>query len=91
VTEAKKGELFFFNCEEFRHIEIECPYLNIENDEIEYNTEIEKKDLINDLYELKKEREENKLVKTELMKQEENVQSFEESQHVIKNLRAQLE
>jgi hypothetical protein len=26
---------FFFNCEEVGHLEIECPYLKIESDEIE--------------------------------------------------------
>jgi hypothetical protein len=42
VTKANRGEFFFFNCEECKHLEIECPYLKIENDEIEENTEIEK-------------------------------------------------
>jgi Fe-S cluster assembly scaffold protein SufB len=57
---------------------------------------IEKEDnyeeeLINDLYELRKEREENKSLKKELMKQKESVHIFEEAQQVIKNLRTQLE
>jgi hypothetical protein len=36
-------------------------------------------------------REENKSLKKELMKQKESVHVFEEAQHVIKNLRTQLD
>jgi hypothetical protein len=50
-----------------------------------------KKKLISALDELKKEREENKSLKKELMKKKESVQGSEEAQKVIKNLRAQLE
>ena len=39
--EVKRGEYFFFNCEEVGHIEIECSYLNIGSDEIENPNEIE--------------------------------------------------
>jgi Ser-tRNA(Ala) deacylase AlaX len=52
--------------------------LKIENDEMEDNTKIEKEYLISALYELKKEREENKSLKIEFMKQKESVQIFEE-------------
>jgi hypothetical protein len=64
--------------------------LNIENDEIEYNTDIEKVDLISDLDEPKKEREENKSLKIELMKQKESGQSFKESQEA-RNIEENLE
>jgi small-conductance mechanosensitive channel len=47
--------------------------------------------LISAIEYLKKEREENKSSKKELMKQKESVQGFEKDQQVIKNLRAQLE
>jgi hypothetical protein len=47
--------------------------------------------LISALDELKKEREEKKSLKKELMKQKESVQGSEEAQQVIKNLRSQLE
>jgi small-conductance mechanosensitive channel len=47
--------------------------------------------LISAIEYLKKEREENKPLKKELMKQNESVQGSEEAQKVIKNLRAQLE
>jgi hypothetical protein len=77
VTEDNIGEFFFFNYEKREHLEIEFPYLKIENDEIEENTEIEKEYLISALDELNKEREENKSLKIELMKQKESVQSFE--------------
>jgi DNA polymerase elongation subunit (family B) len=43
------------------------------------------------LDELRKEREENKSLKKELMKQKESVHIFEEAQQVIDNLRNQLE
>jgi hypothetical protein len=44
--------------------------------------------LISALDEIKKEREENKSLKKELMKQNESVQGFEEAQRIIKDLRA---
>ena len=47
--------------------------------------------MISALNELRKEREENKSLKKELMKQKESVHIFEEAQHVIENLRTQLE
>jgi protein involved in sex pheromone biosynthesis len=47
--------------------------------------------LINAFEYLKKEREENKSLKKELMKQKESVQGSKEAQQVIKNLRAHLE
>jgi chromosome segregation ATPase len=47
--------------------------------------------LISAIEYLKKEREENKSSKKELMKQKESVQGSEKDQQVIKNLRAQLE
>jgi small-conductance mechanosensitive channel len=40
---------------------------------------------------LDEQREENKSLKKELMKQKENVHIFEEAQQVIENLRTQLE
>jgi hypothetical protein len=73
TKESNRGEFFFFNCEEHKHLEIEFPYLKIENDEIEDNTNLKRK-TINDLDELNKEREENKSLKIELMKQKESVQ-----------------
>jgi hypothetical protein len=77
VTEANIGEFFFFNCEERKHLEIECPYLKI-SDEIENSNKIEaiKSKLISALDELKKEREESMSLKKELMKQKESVQIF---------------
>jgi hypothetical protein len=83
VIEPNKGELFFFNCEKHKHLEIKCPYLKIENDEMEDNTEIEKAYLISDLDQLKKEREENNSLKIELMKKNKSVQCFEEAQPVV--------
>jgi hypothetical protein len=65
--------------------------LKIENDEMEDNTDIEKEYLISDLDELKKSSEENKSLKIELIKKKESLQSFEESQKVIENLRDKLE
>jgi small-conductance mechanosensitive channel len=47
--------------------------------------------LISAIKYLKKEREENKSSNKELMNQKESVQGSEKDQHVIKNLRAQLE
>jgi hypothetical protein len=47
--------------------------------------------LISALDQLRKEREENKSLKKELMKQKESAHIFEEAQQVIKNLRTQLE
>jgi chromosome segregation ATPase len=47
--------------------------------------------LISAIEYLKKEREENKSSKKELMKQKESVQGSEKDQQIIKNLRAQLE
>ena len=47
--------------------------------------------MISALYELRKEREENKSLKKELMKQKESDHIFEEAQQVIVNLRTQLE
>jgi hypothetical protein len=47
--------------------------------------------LISAIEYLKKEREENKSSKKELMKQKESVQGSEKSQQVIKNLRTRLE
>jgi hypothetical protein len=82
VIEPNKGEFFCFNCEKRRHLEIKCPYLKIENDEMEDNTEIEKAYLVSSLDQLKKEREENKSLKIELMKKSKSVQCFEESQPV---------
>jgi hypothetical protein len=73
------GMLFCFNCEKHRHLEIECHEGN-ETEKLiekEYNYEVE---LISDLDELRKQREENKSLKKELMKQKENVQIFEEAQ-----------
>jgi hypothetical protein len=85
--EINRSMLFFFNCEKHRHLEIECPEGNETKNpiEIEDNYEAE---LISALDELKKEREENKSLKKELMKQKESVQGSEEAQQVIKNLRA---
>jgi hypothetical protein len=82
-----KGMLFFSNCEKRAHLEIECH----EGNEIEKLIEKEdnyEEELIGSLDEL---REENNSLKKELMKQKESVQFFEESQHVIENLRTQLE
>ena len=79
--------LFFFNCEKCGHLEIECH-------EIEKLIEKEKiyeEELISALDELRKEREENKSLKKELMKQKESDRIFEEAQQFIKNLRTQLE
>jgi hypothetical protein len=47
--------------------------------------------LISALDEIRKEREQNKSLKKELMKQKESAHIFEESQQVIKNLITQLE
>jgi hypothetical protein len=73
VIEPNKGEFFFFNCEKCRHLEIKCPYLKIENDEMEDNTEIEKSYLVSSLDQPKKERAENKSLKIELMKKSKSV------------------
>jgi hypothetical protein len=82
--------LFCFNCEKHGHIEIECPegYETKTPIEIEDNYEVE---LISALDEIKKEREENKSIKKELMKQKESFQGSEEAQQVIKNLISSLE
>jgi hypothetical protein len=85
-----RGMFFFFNCEKYEHLEIECH----EGNEIEKLIEKEdnyEEELINPLDELRKEREENKSLKKELMKQKEIVHIFEESQQVIENLRTRLE
>jgi hypothetical protein len=39
--ESYRGMYIFFNCEESEHLEIECPYLKIEINEIERPIEIE--------------------------------------------------
>ena len=79
--------LFCFTFERHEHLEIECHEGNETKKliEKEYNYEEE---FISALDEL---REENKSLEKELMKQKESVHIFEESQHVIENLRTQLE
>jgi hypothetical protein len=57
-----------------------------EEEEVDYREK-----LINEIKYLRKEREENKSSKKELMKKKEFVQGSEKDQQVIKNLRAQLE
>jgi hypothetical protein len=71
--------LFFFNCEKHKHIKIECHQGNETEKLIEKEDNYETK-LISALDELRKEREENKSFKKELMKQKESVHIFEESQ-----------
>jgi hypothetical protein len=70
-----------------------CSSCQTDSEEEEYEEEevdyIEK--LISAIKYLKKEREENKSSKKELMNQKESVQGSEKDQQVIKNLRAQLE
>jgi hypothetical protein len=67
---------FFFNCEKRGHLEIECH----ETEKLIENEDNYEKELINALDELRKEREENKSLKKELMKQKESVHIFEEAQ-----------
>jgi hypothetical protein len=70
-----KSMLFFFNCEKHGHLEMECH----EGNETEKLIEIEdnyEAELISALDELRKEREENKSLKKELMKQKESVHIF---------------
>ena len=71
-----RGMLFFVNCENHRHLEIECHEGNETGKIIEREDNYEAK-LIRALDELK---EENKSLKKDLMKQKESVHIFEESQ-----------
>jgi hypothetical protein len=73
-----------------RHLEMECHEGNETEKLIEKEDNYEA-ELISALDELRKEREENKSLKKELMKQKESVHIFEDSQQVIKNLRTHLE
>jgi hypothetical protein len=70
--------VFCFNCEKRGHIEIECSKIYETKKTIEIKYIYEEK-LISALDELKKEREENKSLKKELMKQKESVQGSEEA------------
>jgi hypothetical protein len=74
-----RGMLFFFNCEKHRHLEIECHEGNETKKLIEKEDNYEE-ELIIVLDELRKEREENKSLKKELMKQKESAHIFEEPQ-----------
>jgi hypothetical protein len=74
-----RGMLFFFNCEKCGHLEIECHEGNETEKLIEKEDNYEE-ELISALDELRKEREENKSLKKELMKQKESVHIFEEAQ-----------
>jgi hypothetical protein len=70
-----------------------CSSCQTDSEEEEYD-EVEvdyKENLISAIKYLRKEREENKSSKKELMKQKQSVQGSEKDQQVIKNLRAQLE
>ena len=73
-----RGMLFFLNCEKHGHLEIECHEGNETKKLIEIEDNYEE-ELISALDELIKEREENKSLKKELMKQKESVHIFEES------------
>jgi hypothetical protein len=64
--------LFFFNCEKHGHLEIECHEGN-ETEKLIENEDNYEAELTSDLDEL---REENKLLKKELMKQKESVHIF---------------
>ena len=79
--------MFWFNCEKHRHLEIECH----ETEKLIEKEDNYEEELMSALDELRKEREENKSLKKELMKQKESAHIFEEPQQVIKNLRTQLE
>jgi myosin heavy subunit len=70
-----------------------CSSCQTDSEEEEYDeAEVDYKEkLISAIKYLRKEREENKSSKKELMKQKQSVQGFEKDQQVIKNLRAQLE
>ena len=85
-----RSMLFFFNCEKCGHLEMECREGNETEKLIEIKDNYEE-ELISNLAELRKEREENKSLKKELMKQKKSVHIFEESQQVVKNLRTHLE
>jgi hypothetical protein len=82
-----RGMLFCFNCEKHGHLEIEYH----ETEKIIEREDNYEEELISALDELRKEREENKSLEKELMKQKESAHIFFKSQHVIKNLRTQLE
>jgi len=70
-----------------------CSSCQTNSEEEEYDeAEVDYKEkLISAIKYLRKEREENKSSKKELMKQKQSVQGSEKDQQVIKNLRAQLE
>jgi hypothetical protein len=70
-----------------------CSSCQTDSEEEEYEeAEVDyREQLISAIEYLKKEREENKSSKKELMKQKESVQGSEKAQQVIKNLRTQLE
>jgi hypothetical protein len=70
-----RSMLFFFNCEKHRHLEMECHEGNETEKLIEKEDNYEE-ELISALDELRKEREENKSLKKELMKQKESVHIF---------------
>jgi hypothetical protein len=70
-----------------------CSSCQTNSEEEEYDeAEVDYKEkLMSVIKYLRKEREENKSSKKELMKQKQSVQGYEKDQQVIKNLRAQLE
>ena len=67
--------LFCFNCEKCGHLEIECHEGN-ETEKLIEKEENYEEEFISALDELRKEREENKSLKKELMKQNESTHIF---------------
>jgi hypothetical protein len=67
--------LFCFNCEKHGHLEMECHEVNETKKRIEKEDNYEA-EMISALDELRKERDENKSLKKELMKQKESVHIF---------------
>jgi hypothetical protein len=67
--------LFFFNCEKRKHLEIDCHEGNETGKLIEKEDNYEE-ELIGALDELRKEKEKNKSLKKELMKQKESAHIY---------------